>query len=91
MLDWICKANRTAAEPQDCDWPNCGCDPHAERVINRMIEIGWESPDRIKRMEEDLRHDIVSALERRFGDSKSHGSLSMLAEDISRMIREKQI
>ncbi len=38
---WKCKANRTADPPQDCDWPHCGCDPNAEKVIEALIEEGW--------------------------------------------------
>lgn len=39
-----CKA-RTAGTaggnlPQDCDWPWCGCDPHAERVLAAIDEQG---------------------------------------------------
>jgi hypothetical protein len=26
--------------PQDCDWPFCGCDPHADRVIDHLQERG---------------------------------------------------
>ena len=29
---WKCKVKRTAAPPQDCNWPFCGCDPAANRV-----------------------------------------------------------
>jgi hypothetical protein len=27
--------------PQDCDWPFCGCDPHATKVIEALQEMGW--------------------------------------------------
>ena len=39
--DWACKAlsSRTDAnDPQDCDWPVCGCDPYADRVIDALEE-----------------------------------------------------
>ena len=25
-------------DPQDCDWPVCGCDPHANKVIEALDE-----------------------------------------------------
>lgn len=39
-----CKANRTADPPQDCDWPFCGCDEHATKVIETLVECGWSAP-----------------------------------------------
>jgi hypothetical protein len=27
--------------PQDCDWPFCGCDEHATKVIATLQECGW--------------------------------------------------
>lgn len=35
-----CKAQRTAVEPQVCDWPMCGCDPYADKVIEALQESG---------------------------------------------------
>jgi hypothetical protein len=35
---WKCKANPTADLPQDCDWPWCGCDPAADKVIEAIQE-----------------------------------------------------
>lgn len=26
--------------PQDCDWPICGCDPYANKVLNALQERG---------------------------------------------------
>lgn len=41
MAAWKCKArNSWLPEPQDCDWPVCGCDPHANRVIEALGESG---------------------------------------------------
>lgn len=32
-----CKARfNTSAEPQDCDWPTCGCDHYANKVIEAL-------------------------------------------------------
>lgn len=36
-----CKArNNALPEPQDCDWPGCGCDPYADKVIAALDEAG---------------------------------------------------
>lgn len=40
---WKCKAraaNMGANDPQDCDWPVCGCDPYADKVIAALQESG---------------------------------------------------
>jgi hypothetical protein len=39
-VEWKCKAQRTADPPQDCDWPVCGCDPYADKVIAALEESG---------------------------------------------------
>lgn len=37
----ICAARKGLPDPpQDCDWPLCGCDPHAEKVIEALKEAG---------------------------------------------------
>jgi len=33
-------ANMGANDPQDCDWPVCGCDPYADKVIEALSESG---------------------------------------------------
>jgi hypothetical protein len=38
---WKCKAQPTADPPQDCDWPVCGCDPYADKVIAALEESGY--------------------------------------------------
>lgn len=43
-LSWQCKArtgNVGVHDPQDCDWPGCGCDPYAEKVIKAIEESGF--------------------------------------------------
>jgi len=36
-----CKARAGKTDPpQDCDWPFCGCDPKAERVLEAIRESG---------------------------------------------------
>lgn len=37
---WKCKARAATDPPQDCDWPCCGCDPHADKVIAALEESG---------------------------------------------------
>lgn len=40
---WTCKARLySGPEPIDCDWPNCGCDPHANRVLEHLSECGFK-------------------------------------------------
>lgn len=31
-------------EPGECNWPDCGCDPHATKVIEALLEQGWTGP-----------------------------------------------
>lgn len=35
-----CRGRNSYPEPQDCDWPFCGCDPHADRVLAALEESG---------------------------------------------------
>lgn len=49
-----CKANRSSDPPQDCDWPYCGCDEHAEKVVESMIECGWQSPREVTTKDAEL-------------------------------------
>jgi len=36
-----CQARQGQADPpQDCDWPMCGCDPYADKVIAALQESG---------------------------------------------------
>jgi hypothetical protein len=42
---WACRV-RAAGKvdpPQDCDWPFCGCDEHATKVIEMLVECGWSA------------------------------------------------
>lgn len=35
--DWKCKSRVSTVDgPQDCDWPFCGCDPYANKVIEAI-------------------------------------------------------
>jgi hypothetical protein len=35
-------ANMGANDPQECNWPLCGCDPYADKVVAALQEHGWE-------------------------------------------------
>lgn len=38
---WQCAARRQALpEPGECNWPACGCDPYADKVIEALQESG---------------------------------------------------
>lgn len=40
---WKCKARTSSLpDPQDCDWPFCGCDPHAQSVLDSISESGMQ-------------------------------------------------
>ena len=42
---WICAArNSTLPEPIDCNWPLCGCDPGANKVVEALQDCGWQPP-----------------------------------------------
>jgi hypothetical protein len=42
--EFKCGARSGSFEPQDCDWPYCGCDPKATKVIAALEEQGWARP-----------------------------------------------
>lgn len=46
---WRCAALRQGTaggnDPVDCDWPTCGCDPYATKVIDALIESGHLTSD----------------------------------------------
>lgn len=39
---WECKARKshTAFSPAECNWPFCGCDPYADKVMDALQESG---------------------------------------------------
>lgn len=41
---WRCGARQRNIGPeiQDCDWPICGCDPYASKVLNAIEESGFK-------------------------------------------------
>ena len=43
---WECAGRKQSLpEPGECDWPVCGCDPHAQKVIDALQESGKLSHD----------------------------------------------
>lgn len=40
LKNWKCPARPTADPPEDCNWPICGCDPVANKVIEALEESG---------------------------------------------------
>ena len=42
---WECAGRKQAyPEPGECDWPGCGCDPNATKVIESFLEQNWKPP-----------------------------------------------
>jgi hypothetical protein len=42
---WTCKYRSSGVgggDPQECSWPQCGCDPAANRVLDHLSECGFE-------------------------------------------------
>lgn len=41
---WKCGARQRhiGSEVQDCDWPVCGCDPYASKVLDAIAESGFK-------------------------------------------------
>ena len=49
-------------EPMDCDWPVCGCDPAATKVIESLLESGWISSWVPQGLEERLAREMREAV-----------------------------
>lgn len=58
-VPWECNARVTNyGDPKDCNWPYCGCDPHAERVMKSAREQGWHSPGDFEEAEAEHKHAL---------------------------------
>lgn len=74
-----CAARRQSLpEPADCNWPMCGCDPYADKVMEALDEHGIRlisQPDVVAEMDKRdadharfvikttiIRHDLLTAL-----------------------------
>jgi hypothetical protein len=42
---WVCAASKQGTaggnDPADCNWPFCGCDPYADKVLAAIQESGY--------------------------------------------------
>ena len=54
-------------EPADCNWPFCGCDEHANKVIEALQESGWNLTIETIR-EARILHVIADAINRAFNE-----------------------
>src|SRR6266481_8609479 len=42
---WKCMGRKQSLpELGECNWPDCGCDPYATKIIESLLEQGWFSP-----------------------------------------------
>jgi len=41
-------------DPQDCDWPFCGCDTQATKVMETLLECGWIGNKEAAQFREDV-------------------------------------
>jgi hypothetical protein len=66
----LCAATISADPPQDCNWPFCGCDEKANKVLEALEECGvLKDIDRLtKERDEALAHDIRSKVCMGVGD-----------------------
>ena len=100
--EWTCKVRHagTTDPPQDCDWPWCGCDPQADRILAALQEEGLRVIDggvgtsRIALLKTSilqLARDIgtvLSVAERRTDPDEDHRQmLSRLSEWRARLFR----
>lgn len=45
VASWECMGRKQSLpDPGECNWPDCGCDPSATKVIENLIEQGWSAP-----------------------------------------------
>lgn len=48
---WVCGARKQGTaggnDPADCNWPFCGCDPYANKVIAAIEESGCTITQRV--------------------------------------------
>lgn len=61
------KGNNHAGEQQDCDWPVCGCDPHAGKVIEDLLESGWMGTKEARELRE--RTSIAEGVQERMAEN----------------------
>lgn len=86
---WSCKVRAAGATdpPQDCDWPHCGCDPHAEKVIAALQEEGWQSERELIAHVAD--HWFTQGGKAQFGALGQPTNPDELVSTILELVREK--
>ena len=57
-----CRARLSYGDPTDCDWPACGCDPHAARVVEALQESEWRSPKQCDELVQEVVEDATDGL-----------------------------
>lgn len=56
-----CRARSTNyGDPIDCAWPFCGCDAHAEKVVQSLQECGWEDTFILRNALKSARRHLVT-------------------------------
>lgn len=51
---WECMGRKQSLpEPGECNWPDCGCDDRATKVIESLLEQGWLGPQEAQRLSAD--------------------------------------
>lgn len=50
----------TPDDPPDCGWPFCGCDQHAEKVVQSLQECGWEDASILRGALKSARRHLVT-------------------------------
>lgn len=78
---FTCAARKSQLpEPADCDWPHCGCDEHAARVLEALAEEGWRRPVDISAVERD-NEVLTNALQRIEAGDESPKTIAQQALD----------
>jgi hypothetical protein len=81
-----CEARKsTLPEPQDCDWPFCGCDPYADKVISSLEESGVLSR-RLPEMDRLLRD--WAAISKGLGLTERNGNIADFDDELASLIQE---
>lgn len=59
--DVKCRARTTNyGDPIDCEWPFCGCDDRAEKVVQSLQECGWEDGFLLRAALKSARRQLVA-------------------------------
>jgi hypothetical protein len=95
MMDCAARKQGTAGGnyPADCDWPHCGCDPHADKVMAALQEEGYPTPTEARAFVDFvLRHtwperatahgaETVHSIIKHHPFAKSHGTTPAIQDE----------